>query len=217
MSKKIKINRRGAMTYVVVRLYSGTGAKTSEELAALAIDELGPKLAGGPGFTRYATIVLADGRYGSYSAYESQDAARRGQQIAAEWVKGHSAMQSGKLDETSEGEVIYAEQGSVPVRPGLHGGMRLYVTNAPTNEVKEAFEKEASSIIRGLTGLARYTVAKLTDGRIGVFNSFDTQENARKMSEEAKKLRGKSGTAIGRVLPSDPQSVEGRLIGFYPK
>jgi hypothetical protein len=217
MSKKIKINRRGAMAYVVVRLYSGTGARTAEQLAALAIDELGPKLAGGPGFTRYATIVMADGRYGSFSAYESQDAARRGQQIATEWVKGHSAMQSGKLDETLEGEVIYAEQGSVPMKGGLHGMMRLYTSSAPTGEVKEAFEKEASSIIRGLTGLARYTVAKLTDGRIGIFNSFDTQENARKSSEEAKKLRGTSGTAIGRLLPSDPQIVEGRLIGVYPK
>ena len=203
------------MAYVVIRLYSGTGAKTAEQLAALAIDELAPKLAAGPGLSRYATAVMADGRYGSFSAYESQDAARRGQQIASEWVKGHSAMQGAKLDETLEGEVIYAEQ-VVPMKGGLYGMIRLYMNSAPTGEVKEAFEKEASSIIRGLTGLARYTVAKLTDGRIGIFNSFDTQENARKSSEEAKKLRGASGSQIGRVLPSDPQMIEGRLIGAYP-
>jgi hypothetical protein len=205
------------MAYVVVRLYSGTGSMTAEQLSALAIDELAPKLANGPGFTRYATAVMADGRYGSFSAYESQDAARRGQQIAAEWVKDHTAMQSAKLDETLAGEVIFAEQGEVPMKEGLHGIMRFYTTSAPTSEVKEAFEKEASSIIRASSGLARYTVAKLTDGRIGIFNSFDTQENARQLSEEAKKLRGTSGTAIGRVLPSDPQTIEGTLIGVYPK
>ena len=205
------------MAYVVVRLYSGTGAKTAEQLSALAIDELAPKLAGGPGFARYATIVMADGRYGSYSAYESQDAARRGQQIAKEWVKGHSAMQSGKLDEALEGEVIYGEQGSVPMKGGLYGVMRLYTTSAATSDVKEAFEKEAGDVIRSISGLARYTVAKLTDGRIGIFISFDTQDNAKKSSEEAKKFRGTAGTAIGRLLPSDPQIVEGRLIGVYPK
>jgi hypothetical protein len=65
------------MAYVVVRLHLGTGAVTAEQRAALAIDELAPKLAGGPGFARYATAVMADGRYGSFSAYESPDARGR--------------------------------------------------------------------------------------------------------------------------------------------
>jgi hypothetical protein len=205
------------MAYVVVRLYSGTGTLTAKQLAALAVDELAPRLAAGPGFARYTTAVMADGRYGSFSAYESHDAAARGQQIAAEWFKGHSAMQGGKLDETLEGEVIYAEQGPTPVRGGLCGIIRLYTTSAPTSEVKAAFEKEGGDVIRSISGLARYTVAKLTDGRIGIFASFDTQENARKSSEEAKKFRGTSGTQIGRFLPSDPQIMEGTLIGVYPK
>jgi hypothetical protein len=65
-------------------------------------------------------------------------------------------------------------------------------------------------------GLARYTVVKLTDGRVGIFNSFDSQANARKSSEEAKSLRAKSGTLIARVLPSDPQILEGTVVGVYP-
>jgi hypothetical protein len=215
MSKQIKINRMGAMAYVVVRLYSGTGAMTAEQLAALAIDELAPKLASASGFTRYTTIGSADGRYGSISVYESQKAARHGQQIAAEWVKGHTSMQAANLDETLEGEVIYAEQGSVPLRGGLYAISRLYRTNAPTGEIKEAFEKEAGDVIRSISGLAGYAVAKLTDGRIGIFVSLDTQENARKSSDEAKKFRCTSGTQIGRLLSSDPQIIEGMIIGTY--
>ena len=70
--------------------------------------------------------------------------------------------------------------------------------------------------IRSFPGLARYTVAKLTDGRVGIFCSFDTLENARKSSAEAKSLRAKSGTLLARVLPSDPQILEGTVVGIYP-
>ena len=71
-----------------------------------------------------------------------------------------------------EGEVIYAVQGSVPMTGRLHGISRVYTTSASVNDVKDAFEKKAGQIIRTFPGLARYTVAKLSDGHIGVFNSF---------------------------------------------
>ena len=201
------------MAYAVSRVYSGCTAP--EEVAGIALKELAPKLGAGGGLTRYATIAFSDGRLGSFSVYESQDAAKRAPQIAAEFVKGHNSFKNLKLDETMEGEVIYTAQGSVRMTGRLHGVSRIYTTSASINEVKEAFEKEAGPIMQSLHGLARYTVAKLTDGRVGVFNSYDTQQNAKKSSEEAKKVRG-TGSQIGRVLPSDPQIMEGTVVGVYP-
>jgi hypothetical protein len=203
------------MAYVMARIYSSSGTMKAEELAQLALKDLAPKLHEGGGLTRYATIAFSDGRLGSFSAYESQEAAKRGQQIAAELVKGHKDFQSLKLDETMEGEVIYAAQGSVPMTGRLHGVSRVYTTSASVSDVKDAFENEAGEIIRSFPGLARFTVAKLTDGRIGVFNSFDSQENAKKSSEQARSLRAKSGSKLARTLPSDPQTLEGVVIGSH--
>jgi hypothetical protein len=216
MGLQTKFNGRNTMAYVMARIYSDSGTIGAEELAQLALKELAPKLGEGGGLTRYVTIVFSDGRLGSFSAYESQEAAKRGQQIAAELVKGHKDFQSLKLDETMEGEVIYAAQGSVPMTGRLHGVSRVYTTNASVNDVKDAFENEAGEIIQSFPGLARYTVAKLSDGRIGVFNSFDSQENAKKSSEQARSLRAKSGSKIARTLPSDPQTLEGTVIGSHP-
>jgi hypothetical protein len=200
------------MAYAVARTYSGCTAP--EEAAGIALKELAPKLGAGGGLTRYATIAFADGRVGSFSVYASQDAAKRAQPIAAEFVKGHNAFKSLKLDETMEGEVIYTVQGSVPMTGRLHGISRIYTTGASDAEVKEAFESVGDTI-RSFTGLARYTVAKLIDGRVGIFCSFDTLESARKSSAEAKSLRAKSGTLLARVLPSDPQILEGTVVGTH--
>jgi hypothetical protein len=203
------------MAYVMARIYSSSGTMGAEQLAQLALKDLAPKLAEGGGLTRYVTIVFSDGRLGSFSAYDSQEAAKRGQQIAADLVKGHKDFQGLKLDETMEGEVIFAAQGSVPMTGRLHGVSRVYTTSASVADVKDAFENEAAEIIRSFPGLARYTVAKLTDGRIGVFNSFDSPENAKKSSEQARSLRAKSGSKIARTLPSDPQTLEGVVIGSH--
>ena len=201
------------MAYAVSRVYSGCTAP--EEVAGIALKELAPKLSAGGGLTRYAPVAFSDGRVGSFSVYESQDAAKRSQQIAAEFVKGHNSFKNLKLDETIEGEVISTMQGSAPMSGRLHGVSRIYTTSASVSEVMDAL-KEASDAIRSFPGLARYTVVKLTDGRVGIFNSFDSQANARKSSEEAKSLRAKSGTLIARVLPSDPQKLEGTVVGVYP-
>jgi hypothetical protein len=194
--KQTRSNRRNTMAYVMARIYSSSGTIKAEELAQLALKDLAPKLGEGGGLTRYATIVFSDGRLGSFSAYESQDAAKRGQQIAAELVKGHKDFQSLKLDETMEGEVIYAVQGSVPMTGRLHGVSRVYTTSASIDELKDAFESEAGEILRTFPGLARFTVAKLTDGRIGVFNSFDSELRRTRRSRRSRP--GACGRRAGR-------------------
>ena len=125
-------------------------------------------------------------------------------------------LQELKLVETMEGEVLFSAQGSVPMTGRLHGVSRIYTTSASRSEIIDAIN-EVSDAVRSFPGLVRYTVAKLTDGRIAIFNSFDSQENARKSSEEAKGLRAKSGSKLARVLPSDPEILEGTVIGTYPR
>jgi hypothetical protein len=94
MGIQIKFNGRNTVSYVMARIYSSSGTMGAEELARLALKDLAPKLGEGGSLTRYVTIVYSDGRLGSFSAYESQEAAKRGQQIAAELVKGQGFSES---------------------------------------------------------------------------------------------------------------------------
>jgi len=186
---------------------------TAEQLAALAIKELAPKLAQGPGLLRYSTFAFSDGRFGSFSVYENQNAASYAAPIAAEWVRSSDAMRGSKLVDAMEGELIYAVQGSAGGEGRLHSLARIYKSNASGEELKAAFEQEAGDVIRNLPGLARYGVVKLADGRVGIFSGFDTLENARSSTEQAKALRGKAGSRLAALLPSDPEVIEGRPVG----
>jgi hypothetical protein len=216
MSEQTKIDRRNTMTYVVVRIFDARTVKKSvNEVSDIALRELCPKLTAAGGLMRFLTISFSDNRYGSFSAYEDQAAARRGHQIATEWVKNHPDAQGVKLEETMEGEVAYSAEGSVKMAGGLHGVIRLYKSDASLSDLKNAFESEGPAAMRTFFGLSRYTVVKLTDGRVGTFGSFDTQQNARKSSEEAKKVRATSGSQIGRLLTSEPQVIEATVVGAY--
>ena len=156
------------MAYVMARIYSSSGPmgrNNSRSWPSRTWRRSWPKGVA----QRYVTIVFSDERLGSFSAYDSQEAAKRGQQIAAELVKGHKDFQGLKLDGNDEGGGYFRGAGSVPMTGRLHGVSRVYTTSASVADVKDAFENEAAGIIRSFPGLARYTVAKLTDGRIGVF------------------------------------------------
>src|SRR5215469_7408110 len=204
------------MPYAIARIYSGSDAVTAEQLSALAIKELAPKLAQGPGLLRYSTYAFSDGRFGSFSVYESKSDASHAAQIAAEWVKSSNAMQGFKLDDTMEGEVIYGSvQKSADDDRPLHSLARIYNSDASSEDLAAALEQEAGDTIRNFPGLVRYAVVKLIDGRIGMFSGFDTPENARKSTEQAKALRGKAGSRLATLLPSDPVVLEGRAVGTY--
>ena len=186
---------------------------TAEQLAALAIRELAPKLAQEPGLLRFSTYAFSDGRFGSFSVYEDQTAGSHAAPIAADWVRSSNAMRGFKLVDTMEGEIIYAVQGSAGREGRLHSLARIYESNACGEELKAALEEEAGDAIRNLPGLARYAVVKLADGRVGMFSGFDTLENARSSTAKAKALRGKAGSRLAALLPSDPVVIEGRPVG----
>ena len=119
--------------------------------------------------------MFSDGRFGSFSVYEDQNAASHAAPIAADWVGSSNAMRGFKLVDTMEGEIIYAVQGSAGGEGRLHSLARIYKSNASGEELKAALEQEAVDVIRSLPGLARYGV-KLVDGRVGMFSGFDTLE-----------------------------------------
>lgn len=208
---------KGTMAYVMARMFTGLGTSTVDQLSALAIQDLAPKLAAKGGLIRYATISYSDGRYGSFSVYESSEIAKSGAQVATDWVKSQATMQAARLDQTMEGEVAFALRGPADNNGRLHAIARIYRTDASLDDLKHALENEGGETIRSFQGLARYTAAKLTDGRVGIFSAFDSEENARKSSQQAKALRGKSGTQLARVLPSDPEVIEGTVLVTYTK
>src|SRR5690349_3754699 len=155
------------MTYVVTRIYSGTGDKTAEELNNVAMQEVAPRLAAEDGFLRYITMKLSDGRVGAFSALQTQQDAHRNQEIVADLLSTRSEFKGITLAETLEGEVAFSAEGSVPIAENLHGVIRLYQSNASLDDLRKAFEAEGPAIIRDhFFGLSRYTVAKLKDGRV---------------------------------------------------
>lgn len=185
---------------------------TAEQVAALAVKELGPKLNQRPGLLRYSTYAFSDGRLGSFSVYENENAASGAGLIASDWVKGNNAMQGFRLVDTMEGEIIYAVEG-VDGWAAQHSLARIYKANASAEALRAALEQEAGDIIRTLPGLVRYGVVRSADGRVGVFSGFDTLENARRSTEQARALRGRSGSRLAALLPSDPDVIEGKPVG----
>lgn len=203
------------MAYVMFRVYSGPGASEIDRILSLAMKELALKISEHPGLIRYSPILFSDGRYGSFSAFHNPEAARRSTQIAAEWVKATAAYQGSKLDELMEGEVVYAVQGPADKDEGLYATARIYRSEAPPAELKAALEGEADGIVRSLPGLGRYTVAKLTDGRVGSFSAFDSPEHAKQSTEKLGAARAKSGSQLARVLPSDPVVIDGKVLATH--
>ncbi|HYZ60893.1 MAG TPA: hypothetical protein VE650_00430 [Acetobacteraceae bacterium] len=201
----------------MARVFSGHGSYSVDELSKLAMQDLAPKLAAERGLIRYATISYSDGQFGSFSVYDTSEAARRGAQIASEWVKSRPEMQAARLERTMEGEVVFAARGPAEGKGRLHAIARLYTTDASLEDIKQALERDAGQMIRSFQGLARYTAAKLTDGRLGVFSAFDTEENARKSSEQAKSLRMRGDTKLAQLLASDPEVIEGTVMATYVK
>src|SRR6185437_11734941 len=96
------------MTYMVARLYSGSGSQSTDELARITIQDLCPLLVQAGGLQRYGASQFSGGRIGSVSAYDSKEAAERASRIAAEWVQRSGTLRGYTLAQTIAGEVIYA-------------------------------------------------------------------------------------------------------------
>jgi heme-degrading monooxygenase HmoA len=170
--------------------------------------EMIPKLQAMPGFQRWAGLQTDDGRYGGFQVYDTRQEVEQAAQMFNEWRRGHGNDDPVDLEQRGETGL------SILVRTDYekgYGVVRIYRTSTSFTEVNEAIEHEGGETIRNLPGLLRYTTAKLDDGRIATFSAFETQQAGRDLTEKARELRSQAGSRLSKVLPSDPEVIEGRI------
>jgi hypothetical protein len=202
------------MTYVLVRIYTGSGDRSMDELLHIAGQELAPQVIKA-GCKRYSTVKFADGRYGSSSFYGDRAAADRGSQIAAKWVAETGAMQGHKLAQTISGEAVYTFQGEQNAQ-AKEGEIRIYQTPASRGDVEAAMREEAQPLLQTIKGLVRYTCFKLDDAKgYAVITGHTNRESSTQLSQKAREVRQKSGSRLQRVLPQDPEVLRGTIVHSY--
>jgi hypothetical protein len=202
------------MTYVLVRIYTGSGNRNVDDLLHVVGQELAPQVIKA-GCKRYSTVKFSDGRIGSSSFYEDRAAADKGSQIAAKWVSETDAMEGYKLAETIKGDVVYAFQGEQGVQ-AKEGEIRLYQTAASREDVAAAMREEAQPILESVTGLIRYTCFKLDDQQgYAVITGHANREASTLLSQKAREARQQSGSRLQRVLPQNPEVLQGTIVHGY--
>lgn len=202
------------MTYVLVRIYTGSRDRSVDNLLHVVGQELAPQVIQA-GCKRFSTIKFTDGRVGSSSFYEDRAAADTGSQIAAKWVSETGAMSDYKLAQTIKGEVVYAFQGEQSAQ-AKEGEIRLYQTSASREDIESAMREEAQPILQSVTGLIRYTCFKL-DGQQGfaVITGHANREASTLLSQKARDARQHSGSRLNRALPQDPEILQGTIVHSY--
>ncbi len=201
------------MTYVLVRIYGGSGDRSVDDLLHVAGQELAPQVIQA-GCKRYSTVKFADGRFGSSSFYEDRAAADRGNQIAAKWVTETGVMQGYKLARTLSGEAVYVFQGDQNAQ-ATEGEIRLYQTSASREEMEAALREEAEPILKSIKGLVRYTCFKLDDDQgYAVITGHANREFSTQLSQKAREARQK-GARLQSVLPKDPEVLQGTIVHSY--
>jgi hypothetical protein len=197
------------MAYYLVRLYSGSGDQSAEQLIREVVQQqLLPKLQQGGGLTRYITFVADDGRIGSASVYESKEAAQKGLQIAREWASTTGAMQGYRLSQTLEGEIAATIDGDLQYAPAF-GMARLFPTQASAAQVVETIKK-ARAGAQDTASRARTVIVQLQDGRVGSFAAYDSQEKRERHTAGIRKAR--ENPEFRSVLPNEPEEIPARII-----
>lgn len=202
------------MTYVLVRIYSGSSDQSVADLVKLVGEGLAPQVIKG-GCKRYSMVEFADGRIGSSSFYQDRTAAEHGSQIAAKWVGETGALKGYKLSQTISGEAVYMFQGDQTAQ-AKEGEIRLYQTSALRSDVEAAFREEAQPLLKEIKGLVRYTCFRLDDTQgYGVITAHANRESSTQLSQKAREARQKGGTRLQRVLPKDPEILQGTIVHSF--
>lgn len=197
------------MAYYLVRFYSGSGDRSPEQLIREVVDkELRPKLQQGGGLTRYITFVADDGRIGSASVYETRQAAQNGLQIAREWAGSTAPMQGYRMSQSLEGEIAATLDADIQYEPAF-GMARLYATQATATQVIETIKKARAEMQEARSGI-RTVIVQLTDGRVGSFAAYESQEKRNQHTAGIRKAR--ENPDMRRVLPNDPEEIPVRII-----
>jgi heme-degrading monooxygenase HmoA len=171
--------------------------------------EMIPKIQAIPGFQRWAGLQTDDGRYGGFQVYDTRQGVDQATQMFNEWRRSNG------YDDPADLEVRGETGLSIVMRADYekgYGAVRIYKTSASFAEVNEAIEQEGAETIRQVAGLLRYTTVRLDDGRFAVLSAYETKQAAREMTGKARELRGRAGSRLGKVLPSDPEVIEGTIM-----
>ncbi|HEY0422272.1 MAG TPA: hypothetical protein VGC82_03015 [Rhodopila sp.] len=198
------------MAYYMVRLYSGSGNRSPEQLCELAGRELAPQLMQAGGLQRYLTGITDDGKVVSASVYDSKAAAQKGLDTAREWVSKTDAMRGYQLSQTMQGEIVRVMQGNTQNR-ATHGVGRLHTTNATAERIADAIEQHGIPASQSIQGRARTLVVQLEDGRVGTFLAFDSQEGRDQHSQNVRNQRAELNP-IKQVMPNEPEEINVRIV-----
>jgi hypothetical protein len=205
------------MAYAMLRLFAGSGP-SADEIEAMWQRERLPDIRNVPGFLRIATIQLNDGRMGTIGVFEDRDAAHKAHTSGNQWIERSQSLQGFKLSEQMEGDVLYGITGKGDLsRRNTVGVLRIYQPKGSPDEVSRLIQRTSRS--HGLTedaaGLLRFTVINLTDGRIVVAAAYETQELYEQYSEKLLQARRNPTEEMRALLPTDPETYQGRKLGFY--
>lgn len=191
------------MAYCMFRLFreSRHDGTRFERLRA----EMMPKLRAIPGFQRFGGLVTNDGRYGGFQVFDTRQGVEQARQLFNDWRRANGDQDAPLLDVAGEIGLSIARRADYEKGYAV---ARLYRISAPFKEINDAILQEGGQTIRAIPGLYRYATALLDDGRLGVFNAFETEQGARDMTAKARELRGHAGSKLATVLPADPEVIE---------
>lgn len=201
------------MTYVVIRLLTGSNQHSVEERTRVGVEKLVPKLKQA-GCQRISFIQLDDGRIGTVSRYPDAQSAAKAADIAARFIQDTPELQGYKVEQVLKGELIFGFTPDEHARfDGAYGSLRIYQSAASTDDHKQALEQEALPILKQAgRDILSYAVIKLDDDSgVVALTAHPTQEAAAQNTQAAQAKRQQTGSLLSKTLPQAPQVIEGRI------
>jgi hypothetical protein len=196
------------MAYYMVRFYTGSDARSAEQLLKELNAQVLPQLQEAGGLIRYVTFIADDGRIGSASVYEDKEAAQRGLQTAQRLASRLDAMKGLQLSLTLEGEIAAALNADNQYEP-LFGMGRLFTTGATAAEVVETIKKSRSGAQDG-AARPRTVIVQLPDGRVASFAVYNSEEMRDRHTAAISKAQ--EDPEHRRVLPTASENIPSRII-----
>jgi hypothetical protein len=201
------------MSYVMVRMYSGRGSQSVNELSQIARRQLAPQLIK-VGCKRYTTVEFSNGTVGSTSLYTDKAAADHGAQISSEWARNANAMEGLRLSRTLRGEHLFGfRPDGDPSLDGSFGVMRIYRSSASAQDVQEALEHEALPILQKAEGILRYSCFRTDEGdSFVVLTAHKSRETALELAKLAREAVGTRDSRLQRVFSYPPDVIEAEIF-----
>jgi hypothetical protein len=195
------------MAYYLVRLYSGSGDRSVEQLIDAVAQRLVPKLKEAGGLHRYVAGVTDDGRLVSGSIYEDKAAAQRGTEVARRTVAELDAFSGYQLHQSFGGQIMATHDGPGQGQRMTHGVARLYKTDTPADQAAATMQKNCTEDVALNEGWVRSLCLQLDDGRVGVIAGYGAEEH-RDYHSDANRRHAPAIEPIRAVFPEAPEEIK---------